>query len=1009
MVVLDDHTCPVGMVLSLEKFFARESCGWCTPCREGLPWVARILEALEQGEGEMKDLEVLEEHVRLLAPGRTFCALAPGAVEPLGSALKLFRDDFERARAAEEVPLEMKPYILNIDGRRFEVDAEGKNLLHVCLSLGLNLPYFCWHPALHSVGACRQCAVKLYKDDADTRGRIVMSCMTPVTDGMRVSIEDPEARAFRGQITEWLMVNHPHDCPICDEGGECHLQDMTVMTGHNYRRYRFTKRTHRNQDLGPFINHEMNRCIQCYRCIRFYRDYAGGTDLEVLGAHDNVYFGRQADGALENEFSGNLVEVCPTGVFTDKTLRAHYTRKWDLQTAPSVCTHCAVGCNTIPGERYGTIRRIRTRYNADVNGYFLCDRGRYGYEFVNAPGRMRQTLRGNSPAAADKTLAAAGAALGTGTVIGIGSPRASLEANFALRSLVGEHHFFLGITDQRLALLKLMAGILKDGPAPSASVRQVAVSDAVLVLGEDVWNSAPIVALNLRQAASNAPAALAIKQKKLNRWDDAAVREAIRHEKGPFFIASVAGSPLDEVAREALRAGPADIARLGFAVANQIDSASPAPAGLSPELTQAARRIAEALKAAEKPLVVSGAGLCDAEVVRAAANVARALKKAGRDARISLAFPEANSFGGALLARAGLETAAKALAAHPGATLVLVENDPFRQLGQAAAQKLMASAGNVIVIDHSASRTTEAAGFTFPGATYAESSGTLVSSEGRAQRFFSVMPPVEPVAASWRWVEKLAVASGRKARAMQTLDEVILAITTEMPELAGVRRAAPGADFRLGGRHIPRKALRESGRTAVTANLSVHEPRAPEDLDSPLAYTMEGASAGAPGSLVSRFWSPGWNSDQSLNKFQAEVGGRLVGGDPGERLFEPPAEDKGTWQPATVSASPAAQGGELLVVARQHVFGSEELSSLAPGVAMRAPRPYVALSKGESEKRGLAEGAHVRLLTEAGASVDLPVLIADIPAGVALVPEGVDGNTALRLPVTARLEKAGTT
>ena len=194
----------------------------------------------------------------------------------------------------------MKPFILTIDGRRYEVDAEGKNLLHVCLSLGLNLPYFCWHPALHSVGACRQCAVKLYKDDADTKGRIIMSCMTAVTDGMRISVEDPEARMFRGQVTEWLMVNHPHDCPICDEGGECHLQDMVVMTGHAYRRYRFTKRTHHNQDLGPFINHEMNRCIQCYRCIRFYRDYAGGTDLEVLGAHDDVYFGRQTDGTLEN-------------------------------------------------------------------------------------------------------------------------------------------------------------------------------------------------------------------------------------------------------------------------------------------------------------------------------------------------------------------------------------------------------------------------------------------------------------------------------------------------------------------------------------------------------------------------------------------------------------------------------------------------------------------------------------------------------------------------------------
>src|SRR5512147_1944465 len=112
-----------------------------------------------------------------------------------------------------------------IDGKSFEVSA-GRNMLDVALSLGLNLPYFCWHPALGSVGACRQCAVKLFKDEHDTLGRIVMACMTPATDGMRLSIQDQEAREFRAGVTEWMMVNHPHDCPVCDEGGECHLQDM---------------------------------------------------------------------------------------------------------------------------------------------------------------------------------------------------------------------------------------------------------------------------------------------------------------------------------------------------------------------------------------------------------------------------------------------------------------------------------------------------------------------------------------------------------------------------------------------------------------------------------------------------------------------------------------------------------------------------------------------------------------------------------------------------------------
>ncbi len=912
----------------------------------------------------------------------------------------------------------MKTFTLTIDGQRYEVEGEGKNLLHVSLSLGLNLPYFCWHPVLHSVGACRQCAVKLFKDESDTRGRIVMSCMTPVVDGMRVSIEDPEARAFRGSVTEWLMVNHPHDCPICDEGGECHLQDMTVMTGHTYRNYRFTKRTYRNQNLGPFLNHEMNRCIQCYRCIRFYRDYAGGKDLEVLGAHDNVYFGRHADGTLENEFSGNLVEVCPTGVFTDKTLKKHYTRKWDLQTAPSLCVHCAVGCNITPGERYGTLRRVRTRYNGEVNGYFLCDRGRYGYEFVNSPRRIRQAFRRKdgalSTVAAVDALSLTKESLSTGKAIGIGSPRASLETNFALRSLVGAENFYVGVSDSRMSLLQLMLQILRDGPAPSASVRQAGASDAVLVLGEDVWNTAPILALNLRQASTNAPAAAAIKKQKLNRWDDAAVREAIRYEKGPLFVASVEETRLDEVSKVAYRAAPADIARLGYAVAKEIDPRAPAVPDLPAEVRELAARVGQALLSAERPLVVSGAGLGSTEVIQAAANVARALRTAGRDARISLVFPEANSFGAAILARGGIESAARALGARKTA-LIIAEADLFREVDAETARGMLAAASRVIAIDHSTNATTEAAEIVLPAATYAESSGTLVSSEGRAQRFFSVMPPIGDIRESWRWLAELAAGAGNGAGAWESLDAIIKAMVAELPELHGVLDAAPRASFRINGQRIPRKSFRESGRTAVTANIDLHEPRPAQDPDSPLAYTMEGLEHGAPPSLFARFWSPGWNSDQSLNKFQSEVGGQLVGGDPGVRLVEAPSTAAGTYFPAThaapaqtaVLAAPAARTDLLLLVPRHHVFGSEELSMLSPGVAERSPKAYIALSAAEAERRGLGEGQTVRVTTEGGVGLDLSVVIRPFPAGVAAAPYGLPGLSGLQLPARVRIERGG--
>lgn len=280
---------------------------------------------------------------------------------------------------------------IHINGTLYEARPE-RNLLQACLSLGFDIPYFCYHPALGSVGACRLCAVKKYANADDKNGKIVMSCMEPVTEGMIISVDHPDVIDFRKAVIEGLMTNHPHDCPVCDEGGECHLQDMTVMTGHNYSKYVFKKRTHKNQYLGPFIQHEMNRCIQCYRCVRYYKDYAGGNDLNVFGAANRVYFGRHQEGILESEFSGNLVEVCPTGVFTDKTLKKHYTRKWDLTHTPSVCVHCSLGCNTILSERYGSVRRTMSRYNSSVNGYFLCDRGRFGYEFLNSPARIKKIL-----------------------------------------------------------------------------------------------------------------------------------------------------------------------------------------------------------------------------------------------------------------------------------------------------------------------------------------------------------------------------------------------------------------------------------------------------------------------------------------------------------------------------------------------------------------------------------------------------------------------------------------
>ncbi|MEO8718706.1 MAG: NADH-quinone oxidoreductase subunit NuoG [Burkholderiales bacterium] len=890
---------------------------------------------------------------------------------------------------------------IHIDNQPYAVD-DRQNLLQQCLTLGFDLPYFCWHPAMGSVGACRQCAVKQFKDEHDTRGKIVMACMVAARDGTRISITDTEAHEFRQSITEWMMVNHPHDCPVCDEGGECHLQDMTVMTGHVYRRYRGLKRTFHNQDLGPLVNHEMNRCIQCYRCTRFYRDYAGGRDFDALVLRDNVYFGRDRDGTLESEFSGNLVEVCPTGVFTDKSLKRHYSRKWDLQTAPSICVHCSVGCNTIPGERYGLLRRIRNRYNFEVNGYFLCDRGRYGYEFVNSERRLRQCMlrpRRDAPlqgAAADQVLQHLGSLLGSNArMIGIGSPRASLEANFALRTLVGAERFHSGVAAHEAGLLARVLDILRDGPARTPSLGEIGQADAVLILGEDVSNTAPMMALALRQAVRQQPQR-AIEKLHIPSWDDHAVREAIQKRHGPLFIASMSATRLDDIATDIFRGAPADLARLGHAVANALDADAPAVAGLSDEMRALAAAIASALRTAERPLVLSGSGCGDAAVIDAAANVAQALIKCGRPAALAFAVAECNSLGAALLGGASLEAAFDAVRSGAAENVVILENDLYRRADAAAVDAFLATARHIVVIDHLAHASGEKADVVLPAATFAEGDGTLVNHEGRAQRYFQVFVPNGEIRESWRWVEAMAAAAGRGGTA-RSLDEMIAACAAALPQFAAIVQAAPPAGFRIADQKIPREPHRYSGKTAMHANVSVFDPQPPADPDSALAFSMEGYSGQPPAALIPRFWAPGWNSIQSLNKFQQEVGGALRGGDAGVRLIESGGAANATYRGPPPSAF-VRHSDSWLVVPLHHIFGSDELSVLSPGIAELAARPYLALNADDAAELDLRAGdtAELRL---GNALHRLPVrLEPGLQRGIAGLPVGLPGAGTLTLP-----------
>ncbi len=886
---------------------------------------------------------------------------------------------------------------IHVDGKEYEVDG-ADNLLQACLSLGLDIPYFCWHPALGSVGACRQCAVKQYQNAEDTRGRLVMSCMTPASDGTFISIDDGEAKEFRESVVEWLMTNHPHDCPVCEEGGNCHLQDMTVMTGHSFRRYRFTKRTHRNQDLGPFISHEMNRCIACYRCVRYYKDYADGTDLGVYGAHDNVYFGRPEDGTLESEFSGNLVEICPTGVFTDKTHSERYNRKWDMQFAPSICQQCSVGCNTSPGERYGELRRIENRYNGTVNHYFLCDRGRFGYGYVNLKDRPRHPMqrRGDDWITLNGEQAMQGAAdvlRQAKRVVGIGSPRASVESNFALRELVGAENFSTGIPAGEQARLELMLKILQEGGIHTPALREIESYDAVLVLGEDLTQTGARVALSVRQAVKGKAREMAAAQKVAD-WQIAAILNIGQHAKHPLFVTNVDQTRLDDIAAWSYRAPVEDQARLGFAIAHALDAQAPAVSDIDASLKGKIDVVVQALAGAKKPLIISGTHAGSPAVIEAAANVAKALKGRGADVGITLLASAANSIGLGLIGGKSLDETLEELANGAADAVVIMENDLYRHAPKAQVDAALGNTPNVIVVDHQRTATMEKAGLILSTASFAESDGTVINQEGRAQRFFQVYDPAfydnsVEVLESWRWLHSLHSTVESRNPDWTQFDHVVDACVTALPQLAAIKEAAPDASFRIRGQKLARSPIRLSGRTATRANISVHEPRQPQDKDTMFAFSMEGNNQpGAARSQIPFAWAPGWNSPQAWNKFQAEVGGKLRNGDPGVRLFEA-SEGQLGWFDTVPSAFVSEQSWR--VAPYYQLFGSDEMSQRSPVMQQRMAEPYVVVNPADAAKLGVNAGSALSFSCH-GEQLRLPVRISEsLQAGQVGLPLGMPG------------------
>src|SRR5690349_5654144 len=324
---------------------------------------------------------------------------------------------------------------VTIDGMQLAVP-KGPMVIEAAKQAGLVVPHYCYHPSLPSPAVCRMCLVEVEKAP-----KLMPACVTAVAEGQVVHVNSTSAKKAREGVLEFLLINHPLDCPICDQAGECELQDYVFQEGRSGTRYNeYAKRYNPVEDFGADILYVPNRCILCTRCVRFMDDVADTPILNVSERGDRAFIGISESQRLDHPWAGNVVDLCPVGSLLSKDF-LHKARAWDLDKSATVCPGCTQGCNISIDTRDDVVVRIRPRPNLEVNRHFICDYGRLNYRWMNRGDRIEAPLvrRGGELHATDwdEALEAAATLLrgAAGRGVVLASPRASTEALFFAREL----------------------------------------------------------------------------------------------------------------------------------------------------------------------------------------------------------------------------------------------------------------------------------------------------------------------------------------------------------------------------------------------------------------------------------------------------------------------------------------------------------------------------------------------------------------------------------------------
>jgi NADH-quinone oxidoreductase subunit G len=667
-----------------------------------------------------------------------------------------------------------KQISLIIDGR--EVTATEGEMLHDAAKRGdVEIPVFCYEPKLgEPVGACRMCLVEI-----EGIPKLQTSCSTPVRDGMVVHTRTDQVKHAQSAVVEFLLVNHPLDCPVCDKGGECPLQDISMGWGPGKSRMTDPKRHFEKPvELSPLVAIDRERCILCYRCVRFSQEVAEDEQLQLLERGDRTFVGTFDDRPYVAPFHGNITDLCPVGALTSYTYRFR-ARPWDIEQAGSVCTLCPSQCNVSFTVRDEQVKRVVSRDNAEVDDGWLCDRGRYGFEMFGAEERVRgPRLRGGAEASWEDAIAKAAAALKAGgtqtaAILGDASNEEGYLAQRIMREALGSPN--VDSRPSRGPSRETQARL--DHPGLSARVRDIDNAEAILVVGTDPLHSSPI--LDLR------------------------IRKAIRRNGAKLAVATEQPTALDGGATAATHYAPGGATLFLSELANCLRLPNEGHAS----------DVAEVLRDAESVAIVWGDRIArEGEgALTALLDVANALNLVGKDGSGLLEVPEVTNARG--LREAGClpdagpglsataigrdtESIRAALESGELKTLLLFGVDPLRDFPDTAAwDRALTAADHVICFSTFETATTAKASVVFPLETHAEKDGTVSHPDGRLQRVRPSAPRAGNIRPNWGVLAELSLALGHDT-GISSQPSAFAALAEAVPFYAGI------TDADIGGRGI---------------------------------------------------------------------------------------------------------------------------------------------------------------------------------------------------------------